>query len=64
MGQHYRVVSEVRADGEWVDIPDEASNVSVEPLATAGRVRVTYLKPTHEVAVDGGEEREPRKYID
>jgi len=64
MGQHYRVVSEIRTDGEWVAIPEEASNVSVEPLATAGHVRVTYLKPTQEVAVDGGEELEPRKYID
>jgi hypothetical protein len=63
MGQHYRVVSEVRADGEWMDIPDEAVEVTVEPLARAGQVRITYLKPTREVAVDGGEP-EPRKYID
>lgn len=64
MARSYRVVSEVRTDGEWVDIPDEAEDVSVEPLATAGHVRVTYLKPTRSVAVDGGDEQEPRKYID
>ncbi|ACV47206.1 MULTISPECIES: hypothetical protein [Halomicrobium] len=64
MSQHYRIVSEVRTDGEQVDIPDEASNVSVEPLATAGHVRVTYLKPTQRIAVDGGDETEPRRYID
>ena len=46
-----------------MDIPDEAVEVTVEPLARAGQVRVTYLKPTREVAVDGGEP-EPRKYID
>lgn len=64
MSQHYRVVSEVRTDGEWVDIPDEASNVTVEPLARAGHVRVTYLRPTREVVVDADDDTEPRRYID
>jgi hypothetical protein len=64
MSQNYRVVSEVRTDGEWVDIPEMASNVTVEPLATAGHVRVTYLKPTQEVAVETDEDEEPRRYID
>lgn len=64
MSQNYRVVSEVRTDGEWVDIPETASNVTVEPLTTAGHVRITYLKPTQEVAVETDEDEEPRRYID
>jgi hypothetical protein len=59
MGTSYRVVSEVRGNGQWVDIPDAARNVTVEPVSKNGQVRVTYLKPMEEVALGESETEQP-----
>jgi hypothetical protein len=61
MGNSYRVVSEVRQHGQWVDLPDGARNVTVEALGENGRVRVTYLKPSEKVVV-GEPEEEPTRH--
>jgi hypothetical protein len=65
MKSSYRVVSEVRSNGQWVDIPDAARNVTVEPLSEKGRVRITYLKPAENVSVGEQEDTSSRQtYVD
>lgn len=56
MAQNYRVVSEIRRHGDWVDIPDRADNVTVQPLGADGRVRVSYLMPTQSVEFESDDE--------
>lgn len=53
MPTNYRVVSEIRAHGDHVEIPDRASSVDVEPAGGDGQVRVTYLMPTRSLDVTG-----------
>ncbi|QLG61417.1 hypothetical protein [Halorarum salinum] len=55
-GSSYRVVSEVRADGDLLDVPSGARDVTVEPLGRPGMVRVTYLKPVREIAITGSDD--------
>jgi hypothetical protein len=62
MSMRYKVVSEVRQAGDWVDIPDSASNVNVQPVDVNGTVRVTYLEPVKDVALDS--ETKSETYID
>lgn len=49
---NYRLVSELRRDGQWIDVPDDAVDLKVEPLPRAGVARVTYLRPIWEVEID------------
>jgi len=53
MPTSYRVVSEIRAHGDHVEIPDRASSVDVEPAGQDGQVRVTYLMPTRTLDMTG-----------
>lgn len=48
---NYRVVSERKRAGELLDLPEGASNVTVEPSTTDGYVTVTYLKPMLRVPI-------------
>jgi hypothetical protein len=58
--RNYRVVSEVRSDGDLLDVPTDAQDLTVEPLGHPGMVRVTYLKPVREIAfTDGGADADP-----
>lgn len=62
----YLVVSELKRHGEQVHIPDDAVNVTVQPLGQRGVTRVTYLTPLRELRFDGDSNRddEPdRTYI-
>lgn len=45
----YRVVSQVFADGDAVEIPDEAQHVEVEHMAGGSVLRVSFLRPVPEV---------------
>lgn len=56
---NYRVVSEIRYNGDCVAVPDDAIDVTVEPLAREGAARVTYLQRLRDVPfTDGSAERE------
>lgn len=52
----YRVVSEIRSNGDLLDVPSDAEDVSIEPLGRPGMVRVTYLKPVREIAITGSDD--------
>ncbi|QLG27852.1 hypothetical protein HUG10_09930 [Halorarum halophilum] len=55
--RNYRVVSEVRSNGDLLDVPSDAHDVTIEPLGQPGLVRVTYLSPVREIEfTDGGED--------
>lgn len=63
-GRNYRVVSEIRSDGDLLSVPSNASNVSVEPLGRPGLVRVTYLKPVREIQfVESDEDADRPSYL-
>lgn len=55
-GTNYRVVSEVRSNGDLLDVPSDAEDVSIEPLDRPGAVRITYLKPVREITFTGTDE--------
>jgi hypothetical protein len=63
---NFRVVSQVRTDGDLLDVPPDAHDVTIEPLDRPGVVRVTYLKPTQHVPFDAGDDDddEPPAYLD
>lgn len=56
---NYRVVSTVAYDGSSIDIPDDAVDVRVEPLAQYGATRVTYRQPLREVRFEDRGSRQP-----
>lgn len=63
---NYMVVSEIKHHGERMAIPDDARNVTVQPLGLDGSARVTYLTPLTELRVneDSSCEAKPhRTYI-
>ncbi len=49
---NYRVVSEITYNGQCVAVPDDAIDVTVEPLASPGAARVTYLQRLRDVCFD------------
>lgn len=54
--RNYRVVSEVRRDGDFLNVPSNAHDITVQPLGQPGLVRVTYLTPVREIEFTSGEE--------
>lgn len=55
----YRVVSEITHHGQCVAVPDDAVDVTVEPLPRPGAARVTYLQPLRDVRFeDDGAQRD------
>ncbi|WP_313694306.1 hypothetical protein [Halorarum halobium] len=54
--RNYRIVSEVRSNGDLLDVPTDAHDVTIEPLNRPGVVRVTYLKPVREIAITADED--------
>ena len=53
--RNYRVVSQIRRDGDFLDVPSDAHDVTVEPLGRPGLVRVTYLSPVREIEFTDGD---------
>jgi hypothetical protein len=63
-GTNFKIESELRKHGQVLDLPSAARTVSVEP-AGAGYVRITYLKPVHEISVETPSDREDAvAYVD
>lgn len=60
---NYKVISRVQRDGDWIGIPDDAVDVTVQPLPQQ-YVRVTYLKPVTELTVDGESAPRRRRYVE
>lgn len=57
----FKAVSEIVYSGQCVDVPDDAVDVTVEPLARPGVARVTYLQRLREVPFD--DDRREQQYI-
>lgn len=60
----YKVVSRLQYDGQWIDIPDDAVDVTVQPTAQQGTVRVTYLKPVAELTPGSDSARARQRYVE
>ena len=58
---NYRVVSEISYLGRPIEVPNDAVDVRVQPLAQFGATRVTYRQPLREVKFDDG--RSGQTYI-
>ncbi|WP_440988945.1 hypothetical protein [Haloarchaeobius baliensis] len=63
-GTNFKVESELCAPGQVMNLPDAASTLSVEPVGP-GLVRITYLKPVHEISIERPDETErAMAYVD
>lgn len=60
----YKVVSRTQRDGQWIDIPDDAVDVTVQPLPWQGYVRITYLKPVAELTLEPDPTPASRRYVE
>lgn len=60
----YKVISRTQRDGQWIDIPDDAVDVTVQPLPRQGRVRITYLKPVVELTPETDSPAARQRYVD
>ena len=58
---NFRIVSEITYSGQHINVPDDAIDVTVEPLAGCGATRVTYLQRLTDVPFENGQDRE--RYI-
>lgn len=50
----FRRVTEITYNGQCLNVPDDAIDVTVQPLAQYGVIRVTYLQPLQPVKFDDG----------
>ena len=63
-GTNFKVESELRRHGQVMNLPDAATTLSVEPVG-ARLVRITYLKPVHEISIERPDETErAMAYVD
>jgi hypothetical protein len=60
----YKVVSRTQRNGQWIDIPDEAVDVTVQPLPQQGYVRITYLKPIAELTPEAESAPSQKRYVE
>lgn len=60
----YKVVSRLQHDGQWIDIPDDAVDVTVQPMAQKGTVRITYLKPVAELTLNSDSAPARQRYVE
>jgi hypothetical protein len=60
----YKIVSRTQRDGQWIDIPDDAVDVTVQPLPQRGYVRVTYLKPIVELTPEAESPPARQRYVE
>ncbi len=58
---NFRIVSEISYSGQHINVPNDAIDVTVQPLAGYGATRVTYLQRLTEVPFQG--ERDSERYI-
>ena len=58
---NFRIVSEISYSGQQINVPDDAIDVTVQPLAGYGATRVTYLQRLTEVPFQS--DRDSERYI-
>jgi hypothetical protein len=61
---NYKVVSRTQRDGQWINIPNDAVDVTVQPLPQQGCVRITYLKPVVELTPQSDPGRARQRYVE
>ncbi|PSP57101.1 hypothetical protein BRC82_00675 [Halobacteriales archaeon QS_1_67_19] len=60
----YKVISRTQRDGQWIDIPDNAVDVTIQPLPRQGFVRITYLKPVAELTPETDSTQTRQRYVE
>lgn len=61
-GGPFRYVTEITYNGQCLNVPDDAIDVTVQPLARYGVTRVTYLQPLQPVQFEDGQEEQTYIY--